>query len=404
MLDVAIRRKISKSNYFPQLLLDPKLYITIALFAGEAGPAILKSSGWMYIFGLIGLLLMLLKSRFDVRKHVSIVLLIYIIVLTRNISFNGEVLYLYELPNFGTAILLLLVNCFFYKNEDIETIEEYIFIYAALLALLGTYRFIRSPSERLAVFGGPNGYYKIALLFEVLCFYRYLRKKRKVYLLGAILGLILCMATGSKGGIVSMAVILFLEVFFYILNAGERRKYLIKRFLQIILVLVLGYFLLRIAVNRIPGLSAMLARANVFLYRNSFNSLTSVNARTDLIALGMRFFKESPIIGKGARYTYFYTGGAQPYPHNLFVEFLSENGLVATIPLVVFFAGIFINTIKCGKRDAHLFSLFLCIAVYLSGSLFSGNILDAKPIFVFGVMFANYIYNKNHCFGRENWV
>lgn len=404
MLGVANRRGISKSNGFPQLLIDPKLYITIALFAGEAGPAVLKSSGWMYIFGLVGLLLMLVKIRIDVRKHVSIVLLIYMIVLIRNISVNDEVLYFYELPNLGTAILILLLDYFFYKDEDIETIEKYIFIYAALLALLGTYRFIRNPSERLAVFGGPNGYYKIALLFEVLCFYRYLCKKRKVYLFGAILGLILCMATGSKGGIVSMAVILLLEVVFYIFNAGERRKYLIKRFLQIILVLVLGCILIRFAVNRIPGLSAMLARANVFLYRDSFNNLTSVNARTDLIVLGIRFFKESPIIGKGARYTYFYTGGAQPYSHNLFVEFLSENGLIATIPLVVFFAGIFINTIKYGKRDARLFSLFLCIAVYLSGSLFSGNILDAKPIFVFGVMFANYIYNKNHCFGREIWV
>lgn len=402
MLEVTNKRTISIGGSLSQVVLDPKFYITIALFAGEAGPELLKSSGWMYIFGFIGLLMLLAKGQLDVRNRISIVLLIYGVILLRNISINDEVIFYYELPNLGTAFLLLILNCVFFKEKDIERIENYIFFYATLLATLGMYRFIRNPAERLAVFGGPNGYYKIALLFEILCFYQYLNGRKKSFLAGAILGLILCMATGSKGGIVSMVVILTLEVFFFIFNSGERRGCYIKRLIQISFILIIGYFLIRYAINKIPGLSIMLARANVFVYSKNLNSLTSVNTRTNLIELGLKFFTESPIIGKGARYTYFYTGGTQPYPHNIFVEFLSENGLLATIPLAFFFLEILIITVKHGMRDSRLYCLFLCLAVYLSGALFSGNILDAKPMFVFGILIFNYTYNVTHSLEQEN--
>ncbi len=394
MINFTKKSGVNTNGIVPHLVFDPKLYITIALFAGEAGPSILKSSGWMYIFGAIGLLLLITKRKFVIRKNISVVLIIYAVVILRNISFNDTILYYYELPNIGTAFLLLLLNCVFYSDKDIKCIEKYIFFYALILSILGIYKFIINPTERLAVFGGPNGYYKIVLLFEVLCFYHYLLDKEKKYLVGVVLGLMLCMATGSKGGIVSMVIILLLEIAFFIFNSGEKRTFFIKRLLQLLLIIVAGYYLIRYAINTIPGLSVMMSRANVFLYSRNLNSLASVSSRIDLIKLGLEFFKESPIIGKGASYTYFYTNGTQPYPHNIFVEFLSENGLIATIPLLVFFLDIIIKTVRFGICDSHLFCLFLCLGVYFSGSLFSGNILDSKPIFVFGILFFNYDINS----------
>lgn len=376
------------------ILTDPRLYFTIALFAGEAGPSVFPiGSGWMFILGFIGLVLLFLRQKLEVRNNVSIVLLIYAYVLLRNISTRMEVFGYYELPNLGTAILLLLLNVAFFRDEDIDRIETYIYLYATILAAMGVVKFIQHPTVRLAVFGGPNGYYKIALLFEVLCFYRYLITNKKIFLGGLGLGIILCMATGSKGAIAAMIAILALELFYFLFNAGEKRRHFLKRILQLGAIAVIGVFLITSIIHRIPGLSVMLSRASSFLYAENVASFSSVSARTRLFRMGMEFFKESPIFGKGARYTYFYTNGSQPYPHNIFVEFLSEQGLVGTIPLILFFLTVIFQVVKYGLKDKRLFCLFLCLAVYFSGSLFSGNILDAKPIFVFGVLMHNCVIN-----------
>ena len=382
------------AQFLPQkMLFDPRFYFTIALFAGESSPPFFPiSSGWMFIFGFVGLIMLLIKGRIRVRNKISIVLVIYAYVILRNISPRPEILN-YEISNLGTAFILLLINVVLYKDEDIDYIEQYLFLYASVLAALGVVRFIQHPSVRLAVFGGPNGYYKIALLFEVLCSYRYLITKNRLFLAGAGLGLILCMATGSKGGIAAMIVILALELFYFLFNAGERRAFFVKRFIQVFLIVAIGVLLITVVINRIPGLSVMFSRASSFLYADNLAEFTSIGARTNLIEMGLEFFRESPFIGKGARYTYFYTNGAQPYPHNIFVEFLSEQGLLGTIPLVLFVLSVINQTIKYGMRDRRLFCLFLCFVVYFSGSLFSGNILDAKPIFVFGVLMYNCAVN-----------
>ncbi len=377
-----------------KMLFDPRLYFTIALFAGEAGPSFFPiGSGWMFIFGFVGLVMLFVRGRIKVRNKISIVSIIYVYVLLRNISARSEILMYYELPNLGTAFILLFLNIAFYRDEDIDRIGDYIFMYAAILSALGVVKFIQRPTVRLAVFGGPNGYYKIALLFEILCFSRYLLAKKRIYLGGVGLGIILCMATGSKGGIAAMIAILGLEVFYFLFNEGERRLFFAKRIIQLTIIAGAGIYLISAIINMIPGLSIMFSRASSFLYADNVEEFTSVSARTNLIQMGMDFFKESPFFGKGARYTYFYTNGRQPYPHNIFVEFLSEQGLVGTIPLVLFFLSVLFQVIKHGLRDRRLFCLFLCLSVFFSGSLFSGNILDAKPIFVFGVMMYNCVLN-----------
>lgn len=393
-MNTITQTKTGLVDCFVKSLFDPRFYFTIALFSGEAGPEVFRSSGWMYILTAFGLVLMFVNRRVSYRNKKSIVLLIYAIVIIRNISLNSDVLYLYEIPNIVTVLLLFFIKSFFYKEEDIDAIEGYLFFYSCVLAFLGVFTFVRNPTERLAVFGGPNGYYKIALLFEVLCFHNYLLGKGRLYQIGMVLGIILCVATGSKGGIASMAIILVFEVSFFLFNSGERRGLLIKRIINISSILIVGFIVIAFVIKRIPGLSIMFERANVLLGSKDLSNLTSVSARMDLIDLGIRFFKESPIIGKGARYTYFYTNGEQPYSHNIFVEFLSENGIVATVPLVYFMLRVMVITLKNGLKDSFLFCIFLCFVVYLSGSLFSGNILDAKPVFVFGILLFNHVSNK----------
>lgn len=385
---MGLLRRIEKT------LLDPKFYFTIAIFAGEASPSFFRiNSGWMYIFGFIGFFLLIIKRKTHIRREINLVLVIYAIVLIRNISTTQDIIVNYELPNLGTAFILLLFSCLFYTNDDIDKIEKYIFWFMSTLALLGVIQFAMQPTERLYVFGGPNGYYKITLLFEVMCFRRFCEYKKGLFFAGSILGLLLCIATGSKGGIVSMVIIVGLELTFYLFNTYEKNKKLINRFFKIGLIVTVGLMALYRIVKKIPSLSNMLSRATAFLFTKDVLSFTSISARFYLLELGIDFFKESPIIGKGARYTYYYTNGAQPYSHNIFVEFLSEQGLVGTIPLVIFTLYVIYKFFKVGYKDLYLFCIFLSIFVYFSGSMFSGNILDAKPIFFFGILMFNYLKN-----------
>lgn len=398
MQNISINGKvILKKNIFT-VLVDHKLYFIVALFAGEAGPEIFLSSGFMYIFALLGTILIIVNSKVKVRYSVSFIFLFYGIIIIRNISLNPDVFYYYELPNIVTAYLLLIICYLFFENKDINRIEFYIFVYAFSLCMLGIVKFFLNPGERLAVFGGPNGYYKIALLFEVFCFFYYQTKKKWIYLLGMVIGLLLCIATGSKGGIVTMVGVVGLECVAYIINSDGQRRRLVNRFIKIVIILSLGFGVLKYAIDKMPGLSDMIERAGAFFTSKNLAGLSSISARTELFSLGIQFFYESPLIGKGARSTFFYTNGVQPYSHNIFIETLSENGLLAAVPLILFFVLVIYKTIKGGIKDNHSFFLFLCVAVYLSGSLFSGNVLDAKPIFLFGILLINYSRNRLLCY------
>lgn len=384
-----------------EVAFDPKLYFTISLFAGESSPPCFPySSGWMYCFGLVGFLMMMLKRVFIVRNNINAVLLLYVYVIIRNFTVNTDILFSYYLPNIGTAIIFFIFSCFFYDDYDIELIELYLFIFSSILAILGLLKFSFNPTERLAVFGGPNGYYKIAILFEVLSFRRYLYYKKRCYLFYIFISFVLCFATGSKGGVVTIITITMMELLFYIHSFNEKKRAVVKRAIIALFISAFIVIVLFVVINSIPSIKKLFDRAIGFVVVEDINSLTSISARTKLISIGIQFFKESPIIGKGALYTKIYTDGLYPYSHNIFIEFLSEQGLLGTIFLLLFLMSIIKCFLAKGSKNLEVFTLFLCFLIYFISSLFSGNILDSKIVFFFGLLIINCISNKKNSYAE----
>lgn len=401
-INQTIEKKKKLTITISEIALDPKLYFTMSIFAGESSPPFFPfSSGWMYIFGFIGLLLMIVKGVFTVRGKINAVFFIYLYIIIRNFTINTDLLFSYYLPNIGTAFVLFFFSCFFYNDYDIELIEFYLFIFSAILAVLGLIKLCLNPFGRLAVFGGPNGYYKNAILFEVMCFRRFVYYKKRFYLFLIIIAFILCFATGSKGGVVTIALITVMELLFYVHNSNSKRRKIFNRIIKTFFISAGATIVLFVIINQVPSIKKLFDRAVGFVAVEDLNRLTSISARTGLIRLGFQFFKESPIIGKGALYTKIYTDGMYPYSHNIFIEFLSEQGILGTFFLLCFLLSIIRIFLVNGFKNQELFFLLLYFLIYFTSSLFSGNVLDSKTIFFFGELIINCSRNKNYSYAEK---
>ena len=147
---------------------------------------------------------------------------------------------------------------------------------------------------------------------------------------------------------------------------------------------IIGIFL----VNKVPALSNALNRAMGILGSDR-SKLTSVSSRVHLWELSIDYFKQSPIIGKGARYLYYDTlgsGDPQPYAHNVFFEMLGEQGIIGfTLFLLVIYR--MLRAFKgLGIRNKYAVNCFLGFIVYFIGAQFSGNILDTKMVLFYAEM------------------
>ncbi|RCK35483.1 polymerase [Thalassospira xiamenensis] len=95
-----------------------------------------------------------------------------------------------------------------------------------------------------------------------------------------------------------------------------------------------------------------------------------------LVFLGLRFFSENPLTGSGmGNYPLVcedYTAAGltnvpcHPHPHNFYVEWLSDTGLIGTVPFTVFMAVLYLMGLKTlfGPRESRLLGgLYLGVLV-----------------------------------------
>jgi O-antigen ligase len=120
----------------------------------------------------------------------------------------------------------------------------------------------------------------------------------------------------------------------------------------------------------------------------SSNPGTSVLVRLRFLEGSWRLFKSSPILGRG-------TGGFAGvsnlrYPHNVFAELASENGIV---PVVLLMA-LVIQAIRLatramgGLRDSVGDFVFGGLLLSLVNALFSGDLTTNQPLYAFAAIAA----------------
>ena len=168
-----------------------------------------------------------------------------------------------------------------------------------------------------------------------------------------------CLLSGGRGGLV---LFLVLFVYSFVIHNGIRKFY--KILLPTIIVLVIAWFLIPRIMEAFDINVKGLTRIIKFLNRGFVDE-----GRSNLFSQSIETFLESPLIGNGIGSIFFYL---HSYSHNLFLDILSETGLIGLVFfafLLIFFIRKTILLFNQGSLYRLLTILFIC---GFSLNLFSG--------------------------------
>lgn len=381
------------------LAIKPLFFLIIATFVGEAslsviGIPIYITSSVLYIIMLITFLLLIAtKSKFAFKMN--LVYMFYMYILIRNITINKIVIIDYWLPNFVTLILLIFIGSIKLSKIDIKNIIMYIYYFSGILVLLGAIKSI-FIGGRLYVFGGPNGFYKFAIMFEIFSYMYLLQTKKKKYIIYIITAIFTAIMTGSKGAIVEIIIIIPIQYLYY-LTRNNTNIYVIFKRLFLLLVISLTLIIISRWLTNYNSLFSSSYQRGIGGFSSNVNELTSVSARLKLINLSILYFKRNPIFGMGGsfmRLDTMDTYDPQPYAHNIFFEVLGEQGIVGFVILIWVFISVILKFKKKTLKDVKYFCLYLAMLDYFIGAQLSGGILDSKVIFFFIILIYRYYILK----------
>lgn len=146
------------------------------------------------------------------------------------------------------------------------------------------------------------------------------------------------------------------------------------------------------------GLVYALNLSDLFIDRLSLNNDLSMAGRLGLQRMGINMWLASPFTGQGLSgyeqhfYSFFEGGEHTPFPHNLFIYILSEQGLIGFLMFSLIFSLLWLNFLT--KK------LGMLIMSYLMFGMFLFNLTEYHFFFLVGVFLA---FNPN-LFKFENRI
>jgi O-antigen ligase len=218
--------------------------------------------------------------------------------------------------------------------------------------------------------GGPNVFVRVMILGAIASFYFASTKKKIWPLVPVPLFAIGAALSGSRGGILSAAVVLLFFAFPIAKKLGAGR------------VVMLGLGVVVGALVILFRDDGVLARFVQERYIQQTLVEQHSSGRDTITADGLRLYGENPIIGTGLD-GYFALQRVPEqfeYPHNLFIATMAESG---SIGLVLLLAAILALTPK--RRPIPTSAFFAVLAgLYLGiASLFSGDYYDTRLMWFF---------------------
>ena len=256
--------------------------------------------------------------------------------------------------------------------------------FLAILALLGQAISANNNSGRLSVLGGGPIIFSrwMGLGILILAFMPSFRKY-KVRFLFIIVFFLLSLASGSRGPVLTLALVFSLFLF---LNFS---RYFIKFLVLFSLLGSLFFF---------TGISKEIAKLGnverVFMNITSRGVASkSTTTRKNLIEGALTVFIKYPL-GVGAGNWQNKANEITPYhlmpleySHNIFLEVLNEFGIVVLLILILLFVYVFhLSYILMQKNSMNTSSLypliFYALTYFFINSLVSGDINDARLLFV----------------------
>jgi O-antigen ligase len=344
------------------------LYVISLFLFGENGSLIWVTHIMFFSFSCLVVLKIIILRRVCLRHYFWLPLLFLVLCfLSVFWSINSVVAFSKSITLTQIFILYVLIYHAFYDVKGQEVIVRALFIAGCCLTIYAYWYYglfnvfyalihqIRIGNEisQINVFG-----MSVAATIVLAVFYSFYKKNR-LCLIIIPFSFILLMATGTRKGIVFVALGLFLLIF---MRYGIRQIY--KTILISILLILSILLLLRMPIfslmnERIQGIAASFTGGEVD---------ASAATRAEFVEFGFHWFLEKPIIGYGIdnyRELLLDANGLYTYSHNNFIEILCSIGIIGFAVYYAIYANLLMKlTQKMKKQDTY--SKIAWILIFLS--------------------------------------
>lgn len=221
--------------------------------------------------------------------------------------------------------------------------------------------------------GGPNVFVRIMVLASIAALYFTSVKKRTVYLLPVPLFAVGAALSGSRGGLLSAAIILVA------FSVPVARQLGAKRVIGLLLVAGIGIGILATINN-----GAVLKFAQERYVQQTIVEGYS-SGRDEITEDALRLFRESPIIGVGADGYWVLQAAPEQfeYPHNLFIATMAESGTVGLLLLIAALLAFLIAVRRSRPMPPAVLYAFGAGAYQCIASVFSGDYYDTRLMWFF---------------------
>lgn len=201
-----------------------------------------------------------------------------------------------------------------------------------------------------------------------------------VFLTGALL------MTGKRAHLL-FAILAIVVVYF-----GSSKKDVLKKYFKFFMIVAVGLIIFVIAAQYIPSLLSVF---NKFEMQASEGRLDS--GRFIMWTQAFEFFKKNLFFGvgwDGFKYSYSILSGSTLNVHNVYIQILTEMGVIGAIPFFLFFVNTFRHAIKALKSNcdmdkgtvdikaAIMFAVFIQI-FFLLYCLTGNPLYDATTLFMY---------------------
>jgi O-antigen ligase len=207
--------------------------------------------------------------------------------------------------------------------------------------------------------------------------------RRTTLVLIALVALLECVATGSRGPLVALAVTLAASLVARVVSG----RAIGRSDLVVAGGIVTAGVLLVVALSYLPGV-ALTRLLTTDVVADAGDPSSSIGTRFVLFQLAVQMFSTNPILGVGTGGFQAYTATqaslvALPYPHNGLLQIAAEFGLVGTLVFLMLCGLALLRRLEVGRSWIVIRLMFVYM---LTASMFSGDIYGDRLLWALLVL------------------
>lgn len=302
-----------------------------------------------------------------------------------------------SLDKFSSFMLLVVIVYYYFgfiplNYNRFKKILYVLFTTILLMSILALVNFIgadksdvRFTANGQNVIGFSRYLVIMTIMIVTLAFNKNHILNRKTAIVFSLTSFLLVILTNTKGALLS----LILSIILTLLTVGKRAQ-LRKNLYKILIVILILILILIILPNKYTHRYVNIGEV---FSRGSFHS------RISLYSQAITSWLNNPLVGVGFGNYKFVNLEGYTYPHNIFLEILSETGIIGITLFILLIINILFNIEKQikeynnDKNKIYIIMLKTSFIALLISAQFSGNIYGNSILFLIGALsikFSNY--------------